>query len=173
MILVVLSLLLFLGTPPYEYEASISVRGSPTFVDAMEGNLRLLAEDDTLAWWVAWASLYDVVIEERADFAEEEWGAWPFNSTIGVGSGAGASPREAAILVHEIQHLMDDTSSGNGITCSIEPWSHARVIDVEILAGTLLGTAQDYLDGLRIIQAGLQYQVDTLGRLGLTEPCGT
>lgn len=169
---VVIVLVLLLNTDsPFTYKATLKVEGSPAFQQAMEENIRLLGAQETMAWWIAWASEHGVSIQERPDFAPGAWGAWPSTQVIGVWSGVQAGPTEAAILVEEIQHIIDDYDLPQGITCSIEPWSHERVLRIRLMAARLLDAPAPEIDALVIAQLGKAIQADALREMGLYEPC--
>lgn len=151
-------------------EIQIRVEGSPAFQQAMQGNIQMLASNRLLARWVVWASENNVVVLEVPG-AEKEAGARPWTNTVIFRSGVQTGAFEAAMLVEEIQHLMDDAGLPTGVTCSIDPWSHERVLKARLLAADLLGVPDPRIYGLIIAQLENAIRADALRAEGLHEPC--
>ena len=110
---IIVALALFLGTPTYSYEAHIQVEGDTAFQEQIQGGLEMLAGDDTLSWWLAWASLHGVVIHQSP------WSNifYPTAFTTGIGptktivfhplSQTLDTTATAIYIIHELTNIMD------------------------------------------------------------------
>lgn len=137
--------------------------GSVAFCPAIYQAHQRLKDNDWTKWWADWAEEHEVLVEQH-----EFTGAWPYRNTVAFSDATG-SVRDSIILVHEYQHLMDDYGLPPGITCSVMPWSHERVIFWEELAAIALED-REYFWQLFTLQTGYELQARFIS-YGLTEPC--
>lgn len=88
-------------------------------------------------WFADWADGHEVVVEESTS-----WGALPHINTVRADSHATGSVRDSILLLHEISHLADDYGLPQGVTCSLDPWSHERVYFWTMLGAVALGDTE-------------------------------
>jgi len=124
---------------------------------------RLRANSFTLHW-IQWADEQRVLIVEHPEFVPGQWWAkvWEKRPTIWGPSSVTGSPEDASILVHEIQHFVD------GKDCVADPWSHERVVFIQLLAAEKLGAPADYI--LMLYNQWQQYS-RWVNVEGVIEPC--
>ena len=164
---VILTLLILGFVMPHLVQANSyhpvpNCRGSPRFCAGIEmAKTRLRANAFTLPW-VQGADQHQVLIVEHPEFVPGQWWAkvWEVRPTIWGPPSVTGSPQDASILVHEIQHLMD------GVACVADPFSHARVFFVELLAAEKLGAPAEY-----VLTLYNQWQRYSREMQGQPDPC--
>lgn len=143
-VVIIISIAIMLGLQGGEpitlrYEAGITVDGDEGFVERVRGAFTLLAEDDTLAWWLIWASENDVTIRQSMDaalfWAPTIMTAHGSTMTVVVHPpGHLLDPTSLAVMiVHELRHLMQYTAQpDNPVYDEAAAWQDA-VLAAEVL----------------------------------------